>query len=152
MSLESQRIYLSSRMKQVDTGLPMAFPNKTFIHPKDAPYGEFHLMGGDYYYKEILGASTTPGMVKVKVCYTPMIQMTIWIPEDGGEGPATRAADKFHKRFANRQGFDEEGDFYRFKTVQPFTPQDTKQGWKAYVFRIPYTRDTVEEVPVGLTL
>jgi hypothetical protein len=152
MSFESQRSYLGSRMKQVDTGLPMAFPNVKFDRPKDAPYGEFHIMGGDFYYKEIMGASPTAGMVRVKVCYTPMLQMTIWIPEEGKEGPATRAADALHQRFANRQGFDDSGDFYRFKTVQPITPQSTKQGWKAYIFRIPFTRDTIEEVPIGLTL
>lgn len=152
MSFESQRIYLSERMKQVQPGLPMAFPNVKFDRPKDAPYGEFHIMGGDYYYKEILGASPTQGMVRVKVCYTPLLQMTIWIPEEGGEGPATRAVDQLHKRLANRQGYDADGDFYRFKTVQTFSPQDTKQGWKAYVYRIAFTRDTVEDVPIGLTL
>lgn len=152
MSLESQRIYLASRMKQVDTGLPMAFPNAKFNRPKDAPYGEFHVMGGDFYYKSMEGEVASRGMIKVKVCYTPMLQMTIWIPEEGGEGPATRAADKLAQRLANRQGFDESGDFYRFKVVQAFTPQDTKQGWKAYVYRIPFTRESVEEVPVGLTL
>lgn len=146
MSLEAQRVYLTSRFSQVQTGVPMALPNIKFDRPKDAAYGEFHIMGGDSF------KMGSEGEEKTRVRYVHMIQMTIWIPGEKGQKAATLGADSLAARFANRQGRDPSGAFYRFGDIQSFTPAKTPQGWDAHVFRIPYTRDVVEYIPSGLTL
>ncbi len=146
MSLDAQRAYLTPRMEQVETGLPMALPNQPFQRPKDSAYGEFHIMGGDSF---DVGMESNG---KKRVRYVHMLQMTIWIPDEKGIKAATTAGDRFGDRFKNRQGRDPSGGFYRFKSLQTITPGKTQQGWDVHVFRIPYTRDVVEDVAPGLTL
>jgi hypothetical protein len=146
MSLEAQRVYLTERLAQVKTGVPMELPNQKFKQPKDGSYGSFHIMGGD----PITIGSEGPG--KKRVRYVHMLQMTIWIPEDEGMKAATMGGDNFKERFANKQGRDRVGAVYRFGDITPSNPTKTAQGWTACVFRIPYTRDIVEKIEAGFTL
>lgn len=147
MSEEIQRKYITGKAKVLNTDdFPCAMPNQEgFDIPENAPYGEFWIMGGD---SITIGSE---GKYKKRVRYVHMVQLTVWVPEGKGTKAATRAGDVFKDLFANKQGRDELQQFYRFSSLQSFTPQK-KNGWVAAVFRIPFTRDTIETVNPGIDL
>lgn len=147
MSEEIQRKFLTGKAKVLHTvAFPCRMPNQDgFDFPKNKAYGEFWIIGGDSF----TIAREGPG--KVRNRYVQMVQLTIWVPEGKGTKPATDAADVFKTLFQSKQGRDEIGQFYRFGTIQSFTPS-TKEGWTVAVYRIPYTRDVVEAISPTSTL
>lgn len=146
MSEESERIFLTRTAKRADFTVPVAFPNQEFDIPKDAPYGEFHILGGD---PLTIGGE---GEEKVRTRWVGLIQLTIWVPKDQGTKPQSINGDKLKTCFARKQGWDDDGEFYRFNTLQKFSPTKTPAGWSCKVYRISYTRDEVEDIPAGATL
>jgi len=146
MSKEAQRVFLTNRMKTAfeQFDFPIALPNINFDIPTNAPYGEFHVMAGP---KPIVISGEGRG--KARVRYVGAVQLTIWIPKHGGTKIGTDAEDIFRKLFQFKQGRDASGSIYKFGAAQDFNPQ-TKQGWECCVVRVPFQRDTVEEVQVTI--
>lgn len=144
MSREAQRVYLTNLMKDNvgSYGFPIAYPNVKFDIPTNAPYGEFHIISGPE--PIIVGGE---GKGKARVRYVGMVQLTVWIPKDRGTKLATVAEDRFRTLFQFRLGRDSAGSTYRFKAAQDFNPQ-TKEGWECHVVRVPFQRDTVEDVQI----
>lgn len=142
MSLEAQRVFLSNKFTSAGIDLPVLMPNVPSLIPENAPYGEFHIIGGG---KPIPIGGEGPG--KVRNRYVGMVQLTIWVPEGKGTKPATTAGDKFAAIFGGKLGRDSAQQTYRFQYVQEFTPQ-VKAGWSCSVYRIAFTRDVVESIQV----
>jgi hypothetical protein len=46
VSLEAQRVYLSNKFTSAGIDLPVLMPNVPSNIPENAPYGEFHIIGG----------------------------------------------------------------------------------------------------------
>ena len=44
-SHDEQRRFLADRFTQIVLGIPVKMPNTPFDIPKNAPYGEFHILG-----------------------------------------------------------------------------------------------------------
>lgn len=145
MSLEAQRVFLTRKMemKIKDFGLPISLPNQPFDIPKNAPYGEFHIMAGPQ--PVIIGGE---GKGKGRVRYVGMVQLTIFVPKEKGTKGAMLAGDLFESIFQLRTGRDAAQSTYKFGVMQPFTP-DTKAGWECFVYRVPFKRDAVKVVEVG---
>jgi hypothetical protein len=144
MSLEAERVFLSKRFTQSGVDLPVVMPNIDSDIPKEAPYGEFHIisnappitMGGQ-------------GKGKVRRKYVGFVQLTVWVPANKGTKGATMAGDKFKDIFAGKLGRDTAGSVYEFGAIQKFTPT-TKTGWSVSVFRVPYCRSIVESIALSI--
>jgi hypothetical protein len=145
MSLESQRKFLVAKMKQIDFQFPIEYPNQPFDRPVGQPYGRFDIMGGT---PIVIGGQ---GKGKAKVKYVHMIQLTVWCPEGKGVAPAGKGGDAFAKKFQLKQGRDDEGDFYRFDAIQPFGTK-VVNGDHVQVYRIAYTRDSMQPIDIGMSL
>ena len=145
MSKEAQRVYLTNKMKtrQGDLDFPISFPNQPFNIPVNAPYGEFHIISGP---KPIIVGGEGTG--KVRVRYVGFVQLTVFLPKETGTKKATTSEDVFKAIFQFKQGRDAAGSTYKFGALQDFTPE-TKAGWECYVVRVPFHRDSVEEVQIG---
>ena len=146
MSKEAQRVYLTSLMNDRvgDFAFPIALPNQSFNIPTNTPYGEFHVIAGP---RPVVIAGHGKG--KALVRYVGFVQLTIWLPNDKGMKAGALGEDIFKKIFQFRQGRDEANSTYKFGAQQDFTPQ-TKAGWECVVVRVPFQRDTVEEVMIGM--
>ncbi len=146
MSKEAQRIYLTSRMNN-RLGLfdfPISMPNQPFNIPVNAPYGEFHIIEGP---RSIpIGGE---GRGKLRVRYVGFVQLTVWIPKEQGTTVGTTAEDIFKDIWQLQQGRDSVGSQYRFGVLQAFTPQ-TKVGWECFVVRVPFERDSIEDVTISV--
>lgn len=144
-SHDEQRRFLADRFTQIVLGIPVKMPNTPFDIPKNAPYGEFHILGN---------AEPIPiggeGSGKIRERTVGMIQLTVWVPQDAGTKIASVAGDKFGKMFKWRQFRDREGSIYRFKGLQTFTPSD-KAGRSITVFRLSFEKDSIEEIQVGIS-
>jgi hypothetical protein len=143
MSIEAQRVYLSNKFTRLGMDLKVAMPNQPFDIPKNAAYGEFHILGSDYF--EVGGE----GEGKVRLRHVSIVQLTIWVPEGKGTKGSAMAADLFTKGFQFKQGRDSAGQIYRFKGPQVMNPS-TKNGWSVTVARVPFERDEVVEVQTSL--
>lgn len=146
MSKEAQRVYLSTRMNNRLGlfGFPISMPNQKFNIPVNAPYGEFHIIEGP---RPIpIGGE---GRGKVRVRYVGFVQLTVWIPKEEGTSVGTKAEDTFKGIWQFQQGRDEAGSQYRFGAIQAFTPQ-TKSGWECFVVRVPFERDSIEDVTISV--
>lgn len=146
MSKEAQRVYLMSRMvsRVGDFAFPIAMPNQPFNIPVNAPYGEFHIIEGP---RSIpIGGE---GRGKLRVRYVGFVQLTIWVPDEQGTAIGTIAEDVFKQVWQLRQGRDASGGQYRFGVIQAFTPQ-TKVGWECFVVRVPFERDSIEDVTISV--
>lgn len=144
MSKEAQRVYLTTRMTNYlsQFGFPIAMPNQPFDIPKNAVYGEFHVIDGP---RPIIVGGEGRGRVRVR--YVGFVQLTVWIPQDTGTKDGTQAEDKFRDIFQLHQGRDTAGSQYKFGALQAFTPQ-TKKGYECVVVRVPFERDSVEQVTI----
>lgn len=144
MSLEAQRVYLTKKMQASASrlGFPISYPNQTFNIPVNAVYGEFHIIAGP---RPIVAAGEGKG--KARTRRVGMVQLTVYIPKEKGTKAATVAGDTFSDIFQLRKGRDTAGATYKFDLMQEYTPT-TKAGWECYVFRVPFTRDTVETVHI----
>lgn len=148
MSFESETAFIVGRFSRagvITDDFTCKLPNLPFNIPQDAAYGEFHIMGSD---PITMGGE---GEGKIRTKWVSMIQLTVWVPEGKGTKGSSKAGDRFKAMFARKQGRDLEGELYRFKTIQSFAPS-TSAGWAVQVFRIPFTREEVEDIPAGLTL
>lgn len=145
MSLEAQRVYLTLKMeaKVGDFGFPVSFPNQPFNVPKNGPYGEFSIMAGP---KPIIAAGEGKGLVRVR--RVGMVQIAVFIPNEKGTKAGAIAGDVFEKIFQLKAGRDSAQATYKFGVMQPFTPE-TKSGWECFVYRVPFTRDSLEKVEIG---
>lgn len=146
MSKEAERKYLTGRIqaRKGDFAFPFSIPNQTFNIPKNAPYGEFHIVAGG---KSVTKAGHGKG--KNRVEYVGFVQMNVWMPKDSGTKVGTDAEDLFKSIFQSKVGRDSAGSVYEFKTIESFTPT-TKVGWEVASFRVPYTRTSVEDVQVSI--
>ncbi|ARK07414.1 hypothetical protein LAV_00014 [Sphingobium phage Lacusarx] len=139
MSKEAERKYLSRVFTRIGVDLPVKMPNLAFDIPKNAPYGEFHIMGTKPF---VVGGA---GENKIVNRYVGMVQLNIWIPEGKGTKGAAEAGDKFAKMFAHKSGRDTAGSNYVFKGAETINP-DVKNAYTVQVVRIPFHRDTIESV------
>lgn len=143
MSEETIREYLSGKVAALNLGIPVKMPGKDMPIPKNATYGEFWIMGAQPFPAGGFGEGKilerTPGV----------IQLTVWIPENGGTQPGTLAIDLWGKGFKWKLGRDDDGATYKFKGVQTVTPQ-IKSAYTCMVARIAFTRDEI--VPIQRTL
>lgn len=152
MSQVSNLAYLTGKFTNASIDLPCKLPNLPFAIPKNAPYGEFHIIKGP---QPVViageGAKRRGGETtnKARVRYVGFVQLTVWVPEGKGTKGAAEAGDKFKAIYQFRKGRDSSGDIFRFGALQPFTPQ-TKTGYDCTVFRVPYEMDTLEEVQVSI--
>lgn len=146
MSKEAERVFLTKKMQDRvgDFGFPISFPNQPFNIPKNAAYGEFHILSGPR--PIIVGGE---GRGKVRVRYVGFVQLTVFLPKEKGTKTATVAEDTFKDIFQFKLGRDEAQSTYCFETLQDFSPE-TKAGWECYVFRVPFHRDSIEDVQIGL--
>lgn len=146
MSKEAQRIYLTKKMQDRvgDFAFPISFPNQPFNIPKNDPYGEFHILSGP---KPIIVGGQGKGLVRMR--YVGFVQLTIFIPKEKGTKVAAIAEGVFKSIFQFKVGRDEAGSTYCFEALQDFSPE-TKAGWECYVVRVPFHRDTIEEVQVSI--
>lgn len=144
MSVEAQRVYLASKFTNAGIDLPTLIPNVKSDIPKNAPYGEFHIITGA---RPVTMGGEGKGKVRNK--YVGFVQLTVWIPEGKGTKGATTAGDKFKNIFAGKVGRDAADQTYRFGFMQEFTPQ-TKEGWSVAVFRVPFSREVVEEIQISI--
>lgn len=145
MSLEAQRVYLTNKMKARvnEFAFPVSFPNQPFNIPKNAPYAEFAITSGPK--PLIIGGE---GLGKVRVRRVGMVQIAIFVPKEKGTKIATDAGDIFEAIFQLKVGRDTAQSSYKFGVMQDFTP-DTKAGWECFVYRVPFSRDTVEVAQIG---
>jgi hypothetical protein len=146
VSVEAQRVYLSNKFTGggiAAADFPVMMPNIQSNIPENAPYGEFYIVSGGK--PVIMGGE---GVGKVRVKYVGMVQLTVWIPEGKGTKPGTTIGDKFKGAFAGQVGRDAAQQVYRFGYMQDFTPQ-VKTGWECLVYRVPFTRETVEDIQVS---
>ena len=145
MSIEAQRVYLTDIIDQRkgDFAFPFSLPNQPFNIPKNAPYGEFHIVAGP---KPVVISGEGAG--KARVRYVGFVQMTVYVPKEKGTKVATTSGDKFKTIFQFKLGRDSAGSAYKFGVLQEFTP-DTEAGWECYVYRVPFTRDSVETVHIS---
>lgn len=146
MSKEAQRVYLTKKMKarEAELGFPISYPNQPFNIPVNAPYGEFHILSGPR--PIIVGGE---GAGKVRIRYVGFVQLTIFLPKETGTKKAALAENVFKQIFQLKQGRDTAGSSYKFGVLQDFTPE-TKAGWECYVVRVPFNRDSIEEVQIGV--
>lgn len=145
MSKEAERVYLTNKMKvrASELGFPISYPNQPFNIPKNQPYGEFHIMSGP---RPIVISGEGPG--KVRVRYVGMVQLTVFVPKEKGSKIASVAQDTFRKIFQLKLGRDAEQSSYKFGVLQDYTP-DTEAGWECYVCRVPFQRDSIEDVQIS---
>lgn len=122
---------------------PIAFENLPFNAPKNAPYGEYHVVAGPK--PVIIGGE---GRGKVRVRYVGFVQLTIWLPNDKGMQAGSLGEDIFKDIFQFHQGRDEAGSKYKFGALQDYAPQ-TKAGWECVVIRVPFQRDSIERVTIA---
>lgn len=146
MSKEAQRVYLTNRMNASlgSFGFPISLPNQPFNIPKNAPYGEFHILSGP---KPVIISGE--GRAKARLRYVGFVQLTVWTPKESGMRTAALAEEKFKKLFQLHQGRDSADSTYKFGALQDFSPQ-TKEGWECCVVRVPFERDSIEEVTISL--
>ena len=145
MSSEAQRVYLMERML-ANLGrfsFPIALPNQPFDAPKNATYGEFHILSGPK--SVVIGGE---GRGRARVRYVGSVQLTIWMPNDKGTKTGSEGSDAFRKVFQLFQGRDSANSTYKFGVIQEFTPQ-TKAGWECAVVRVPFERDSIEDVTIS---
>lgn len=146
MSKEAQRVYLTTRMNNRlgQFPFPISMPNQKFNIPVNEVYGEFHIIEGP---RPIVISGEGRG--KARVRYVGFVQLNVWIPKEGGTSPGTKAEDTFKDIWQFYQGRDSVGSQYRFGAIQPFTPQ-TKAGWECVVMRVPFERDSIENVTISV--
>lgn len=146
MSKEAERKYLVAKFKanMDDFGFPIALPNQPFDIPKNAIYGEFHILSGP---KPAIISGEGKG--KARVRRIGFVQLNVWIPKDKGTKGGTTAEDTFSDIFQMKVGRDEACSVYCFGAIQSFSGQ-TKVGYEVASFRVPYHRDSVEDVQVSL--
>lgn len=147
MSKETQRRYLTSVMKAAMSNFdfPIAYPNVKFDIPTNQPYGEFHIVNGP---EPIIIGGEGPG--KVRVRYVGLVQLTVWIPKNQGTKGATQAQDAFCALWQFRQFRDPANSTYRFGAAQEMNPK-TKEGWECHACRVPFERDTIENVQITVS-
>jgi len=147
VSLEAQRQYITGKFTSagiIAPDFPVLLPNLTSPIPTNAPYGEFHIIGGG---KPITLAGEGEG--KVRNQYVGLVQLTVWVPEGKGTKELTTIGDKFAAAFAGKVGRDSAQQTYRFQYMQELTPQ-VQTGWTCQVFRVAYDRQVVEEIQVSV--
>lgn len=146
MSAEAERQFLVAKVlaRKADFAFPFSVPNQNFNIPKNAPYGEFHIVSGG---KSVVKAGHGKG--KARVEYVGFVQMNVWMPKDSGTKIGTDAQDLFKEIFQLKVGRDSACAVYEFKTIESFTPT-TKVGWEVAAFRVAFTRSIVEDVQVSL--
>lgn len=146
MSAEAERKFLVAKVlaRKDDFDFPFSVPNQNFNIPKNAPYGEFHIVTAG---KSVVKAGHGKG--KARVEYVGFVQMNVWMPKDSGTKTGTEAQDIFKEIFQLKVGRDSAQAVYEFKTIESYTPT-TKVGWEVASFRVPYTRTIVEAVQVSL--
>jgi hypothetical protein len=137
VSEESQRAFLSRRVKEVvqtiTPAFPMAYPNLPFDPPKNAPYGRMFLLGGK-------GLAVGKDGEKIVNRKTGILQITIYTPAEKGTAIAAKVFDKIIAAFENYRGRDAENVPYTFKVSETRYP-DAAGGWHQCTLRIPYFRD-----------
>lgn len=143
MSMEAQRVFLTSKVKNLNLGFPVGLPGIPFKKPTNAPYGEFFIMGMKPF---IVGGE---GKGKVRLRHTGMIQFDVYVPEDKGTKTATMACDKIADTFQLKLGRDNADSLYQFKVAEVMTPR-INQNWTVYTVRVPYTRDEIAPVQISL--
>lgn len=146
MSKEAERVFLTTMIENRKADFPFKFsiPNKLFDIPKNATYGEFHIVSGP---KSVIKAGHGKG--KARVEYLGFVQMNVWIPKDKGTIDGTKAEGIFKKIYQMRVGRDSACAVYEFSTIQSITAQ-TKAGYEVFAFRVPFTRTIVEDVQVSI--
>jgi len=126
VSKEAQRQFLTSRMdaRLGDFSFPISMPNQPFDIPRNAVYGEFHILSNPK--PLVVGGE---GRGKVRVRHVGFVQLNVWIPKNKGTKPSTEAEDIFEDIWQFWQGRDLADSSYKFGPIEPFTPQ-TKKGWE----------------------
>lgn len=146
MSIESQRVLITSKMTRINFGIPIRYENVPFKQLENIVYGEFFIMGGAQ--PIALGGA---GVGKIIERSVQMIQLTMWVPEGSGTKPATQGLDMFKDSFAYKIGKDTEACVYHFKGMQMLNPS-VRDNWTCLIGRISFTRDEIRVVDVAASL
>jgi len=146
MSIESQRVLITTAMNRINFGLPIRYANIPFKQPDNGAYGEFFIMGGAE--PIALGGA---GYGKIIERSVQMIQLTMWVPEGSGTKPATQGLDAFRKAFAYKIGRDSEQCVYHFKGMQELNPS-VRDNWSCLIGRIAFTRDEIQNVDIAASI
>lgn len=118
--LETQAVAAAASAGITDLKLP----NQPFVQPLAKPWAAFHIMAGSAIPAELGNRNTAMNKA------TGVVQFEVYVPENTGDGPATRAAGAFRKRI-NRGSINVPGagsvSFY-VSNVIPH-PGGPKNGW-----------------------
>jgi hypothetical protein len=146
MSKEAERVYLTNKMKtgEGNYAFPIAYPNLPFDIPTNAPYAEFHIISSPQ--GVVVGGE---GRGRVRMRYAGLVQLTVWVPKEKGTKTGTVSSDTFKDLFQFKVGRDTAGQTYKFGSIQDYTPE-TKAGWECFVYRVPFKRDSIEQVQIGI--
>lgn len=143
MSEESQRVFLSNRlkvrMKAFDPTLKIGLPNLPFNPPTGEVYGRMYLLGG-----RSLNAGKSGEQALVR--RTGILQVSFFSPAEKGTKRACEAVDEIIRSFENFRGRDAAGVDYTFKTAETRHP-DMQGGWLPSIVRLPYFRDEYRDLP-----
>jgi hypothetical protein len=127
------------------SGVPIAYPNQEFNVPKNARFGEFHIVSGP---KPVIAGGEGRG--KVRVRYLGFVQLTLWAPKNAGTNGLTVGGDIFRELFQFRQGRDSADSIYRFGACQDYDIEQKQSGWFCYIVKVPFERDTIETVQITI--
>lgn len=119
-TLEAQAVAAAAAAGITDLKLP----NQPFNQPQNKMWAAFHIVAGSAIPAELGNRDTAMNKA------TGIVQFEVYVPENSGDGPATRAAGVFRKRI-NRKSLNVPGagslSFYA-SNVLPH-PGGPKNGW-----------------------